>query len=144
MSTNNGMNIKITVKDFTPEVKAALENAIARALVSLGATAEGFARDIIVGAGRVDTGRLQGSITHREGDDFTAIGTDVEYAIYHEVGTGIYASEGGGRQTPWRYKDANGQWHVTRGVKPLHFLKNAVADNTDEYKRIIKESLENA
>lgn len=138
------MNIKITVKDFTPEVKAALENAIARALVAVGMSAEGHARDIIVDAGRVDTGRLQTSITHREGEDFTVVGTNVEYAIYHEVGTGIYASQGGGRRTPWAFKDSKGEWHVTRGVKPLHFLTKAVNENTDEYKSLIKESLENA
>ena len=141
---NSGLNVTITVESWTPEIKAALDNAVARALLAIGERAEGHARDIVVDAGRVDTGNLQTSITHREGDDFTAIGTNVKYAIYHEVGTGIYASQGGGRKTPWWYKDAKGEWHVTRGVKPLHFLTKAVTENADEYKQLIKDSLENA
>lgn len=138
------MDIEITITSYTPEVLAALDNAIARALEAIGGQAEAHARDILIQARRVDTGRLQTSITHQEGEDFTAIGTALNYAIWSEIGTGIYASKGGGRQTPWFFKGRDGKWHPTRGIKPLHFLQRAVEENVDEYRRIIQNSLENA
>lgn len=107
-------NIKITIHDNSPEVLRAVEIAIKRALWSMGATAEGYAKQ----GAPVDTGRLRNSITHEEDDTSTVIGTNVEYAIFQELGT-------------------------SRGIKPKHFLKNAVANHTDEYKKIIKDSLQN-
>lgn len=72
------------------------------------------------------------------------IGTNVEYAPYVELGTGIYAEGGGGRPTPWVYQDANGNWHYTHGQKAQPFLKPAVAEHADKYREIIKNALENA
>ena len=55
---------------------------------------------------RVDTGRLRNSVTHAIADNGTEkavyIGTNVPYAPYHEFGTGIYATSGGGRRTASR------------------------------------------
>ena len=111
-------NIKITIHDNSPEVLRAIEIAITRALWSMGATAEGYAKLPPPVGAPVDTGRLRNSITHKETDRQTIIGTNVEYAVYQELGT-------------------------SRGVKAKHFLKNAVANHTDEYKKILKESLKN-
>ena len=71
------------------------------------------------------------------------IGTDVEYGVYQELGTGIYAEGGGGRPTPWVYQDAKGNWHYTRGNKAHPFLKPALADHTQTYKNIFEDELKN-
>lgn len=138
------INLSITLTDNSPEVLDALGNAIDRAFDSIGEVAVGHAKEILENANRVDTGRLVNSIDTAHDDQSVVIGTNVEYAIWHEVGTGIYASDGTGRQTPWAFQDANGEWHYTRGVKPLHYLRRAFSEHTNEYKNIIKESLENA
>lgn len=49
------------------------------------------------------------------------------YAIYVEYGTGIYAVEGNGRKTPWRYySDKLGRFVTTEGMKPQPFWDPAV------------------
>lgn len=138
------MDMKVELKDNSPEVLAALQNAIDRALFSIGEEAETYAKETIKNSGRVDTGNLMNSINHQEGDDFVAVGTSVKYAIWHEVGTGIYAEDGKGRKSPWAFKDSKGEWHYTKGIKPLHFIQNSITDHINRYKDLLRESLENA
>ena len=73
----------------------------------------------------VDTGDLRNSITHEVEDNVGYVGTNKEYAPYVEYGTGIFASEGNGRDTPWSYQDDEGNWHTTIGQKPQPFLNPA-------------------
>lgn len=72
----------------------------------------------------VDTGRLRNSITYKVEGLEGAVGTNVVYAPYMEVGTGIYASAGNGRKSPWVYKKLDGTFVKTNGNKPTHFLEN--------------------
>lgn len=139
-------NIQITVTDNSPEVLKAIPIAIKRALWAVGAACEGHAK---TNETRVDTGLLRNSITFAVGGespnitsykadkpdksgvvktgsysgkadpgDKVYIGSAVEYAAAHELGT-------------------------SRGIKPLHFMQNAVANNTAEYKSLIRQSFEN-
>jgi hypothetical protein len=134
------MDVEIT--DNSEEVLDALQRQIAAALEACGNQAVSHSKQIVTAASRIDTGALRNSINHRVTMDEKAcyIGTNQDYAIYNEFGTGIYA-DGGGRQSPWSYKDDQGKWHRTRGMKPIHFLKDAIAKHTDEYKAIIKQYL---
>ena len=116
---NSSIGVEIKLEDRSPEVLAALKNAIERGLFAVGEEAETYAKGVITEEDRVDTGRMLNSISHREGEDFTAIGTDVEYAIYQELGT-------------------------SRGIRPAKFLTRAVTENLDRYRSLIKDSLENA
>lgn len=84
-------------------------------------------------------GTLRKSITHKVVDDTVYVGSNVEYAPYVELGTGIYATDGNGRKSPWVWVDKNGKAHYTRGMKPNHMLKKSIADHLDEYKKIIKK-----
>lgn len=127
--------------DNSAEVLRAVEANIQAALEAVGNQAVSHAKKNITEAGRVDTGALRNSISHQVEGDTCYVGTNQEYAIYNEVGTGIYTEGGGGRQTPWFYVDAKGQGHFTRGMKPIHFLKNALANNISEYRSIIKDYL---
>lgn len=84
-------------------------------------------------------GTLRKSITHKVVDDTVYVGSNVEYAPYVELGTGIYATDGNGRKSPWVWVDKNGKAHYTRGMEPKHMLKKSIADHLDEYKKIIKK-----
>lgn len=84
-------------------------------------------------------GTLRKSITHKVVDDTVYVGSNVNYAPYVELGTGIYATDGNGRKSPWVWIDKNGKAHYTRGMEPKHMLKKSIADHLDEYKKIIKK-----
>ena len=80
----------------------------------------------------VKSGNLRNSITHVvKMEEFTGyVGTNVPYAPYVEIGTGIYSSRGDGRQTPWIYVDpATGKKVFTHGSHPHPFLKPAMDEN---------------
>lgn len=83
--------------------------------------------------GYVDTGRARASISHTYtvSDDEIVIytGSNVKYFAYLEVGTGIYASDGKGRKSPWYYTDRHGNTYQTRGIRPSHSLQKAITDN---------------
>lgn len=130
-------DIDITFIDNSGEIKRELEQRTQTALEAIGITAEGFAKKLCP----VDTGRLRNSITHAVKENECYIGTNVEYAMWQELGTGIYASDGQGRKSPWAYQNSKGVWVNTRGVKPKHFLKNAAANHTDVYKQLLQQYL---
>lgn len=77
-----------------------------------------------------DTGHLAQSIDFTIEDDEGCIYTNVEYAPYVEIGTGIYSSKGTGRKTPWVYKGKDG-WVTTVGTKPQPFMEPALNENKD-------------
>lgn len=74
----------------------------------------------------VDTGDLRNSINHEVHNNVGIVGTNKEYAPYVEFGTGIFAVEGNGRDTPWSYQNDKGEWHTTVGQKPQPFLETAI------------------
>ena len=98
------------------QIGAAMDKAIAKALVMIGQQAEGNAKAICP----VDTGRLRNSITNAIDTEANAvyIGTNVEYGPHVELGTS--------RRHPHPY------------------LKPAAADHADEYRAILKGCLESA
>ena len=103
-----------TYKDNTDEVLSAMEKAIERGLEAIGLTAEGHAKKETP----VDTGRLRNSISHAVEDKEAYIGTNVEYAPYVELGA--------------------------RGRDGKHMLQRAASEHTDEYKRLMEDSMKNA
>lgn len=143
------MAVEFEIKtDNTEEAIRELETKIEAALEAVGNQAVSHAKqNITAGVPRnadswyTPTGNLRNSITHIVKDDTCYVGTNNEYAIYNELGTGVYAEGGKGRKTPWMYRDDQGNVHITRGMKPLHFLKNAVMNNIKEYKSIFEQYL---
>ena len=89
----------------------------------------------------VDTGELRMSITHYVEGQTGIVGTNKHYAPYVEYGTGLFAKEGNGRQTPWSYQDAKGEWHSTKGQKPQPFLEPALLDNEKNIIKIFDEAI---
>jgi phage gpG-like protein len=129
--------VEIEITDNSAEVLEAMEANKLKALEQCGLAGENFAKLLCP----VDTGNLRNSITHTVQDDAAYIGSNSEYAAYVELGTGKYYS--GGRQTPWVYQDAKGEWHLTYGQRAQAYLKPAVSDNADTYRSIIEDALKN-
>ena len=148
-------DFEVKIVDNSGEIMKAFENQLHIALEAVATQAESHAKQVISDSlvyghtdltqygerdnSRVDTGRLRNSVAHTVREHEAYIGSNLEYAAYHELGTGIYASQAGGRKTPWKYKDRKGKWHVTRGLYPIHFLKKAASEHSDEYKKIIEK-----
>ena len=103
-----------TYKDNTDEVLSALEKAKKRGLEAIGLVAEGHAKKLTP----VDTGRLRNSISHATDDEAAYIGTNVEYGPYVELGSPT--------------------------IKAHHMLQKAATEHTDEYKRLMEDSMNNA
>ena len=105
-----GITIEVKI-DNTNTILENLADVKVRALMKCGATVENYAKQ----DAPVDTGRLRNSIHHEmEDDDTVDIGTDVEYAVYQELGT-------------------------SRGIVPKLYLTNGVRSHISEYKSIIEE-----
>ena len=112
------------VKNFEAEFLNKIRGIVARTAEMLVSQAKALAP--------VDIGNLKRSIdVIYEQDGLRAIVTvGADYGIYVEYGTGIYATQGGGRMTPWvyyvpgGYVDDNGerQFYVkTRGNRAQPF-----------------------
>lgn len=93
--------------------RSELKSKVREALMDCGQVAQEYAS---AGA-PVKTGKLRDSFDHRMiSDNTVAIGTDVEYGKYQELGT-------------------------SRGIKPKLFLTNAVRGHIGEYEGIIEQTL---
>ena len=136
--------MKVDYKDNSKQILSALEKGKRNALTAIGATAETHTKENITADKLVDTGRLRNSITYAAGDysgigtytdnnkksysdatarntpkdDEVGIGTNVEYAAYTELGTQHIAAH--------------------------HYLKRAVTEHKDEYKKLAVEAIKSA
>lgn len=137
--------MSIQFVDNSAEIIAALHDTCERALWRCGEKAEGYAKDLVPGA-VTGTGRLKNDISHTEfvksaGGGEMYVGTNVNYAVYQEMGTGKYAENGDGRPTPWCYQDEQGIWHWTAGNRAHPFIKPSIADHEKTYLNILKDEL---
>lgn len=67
--------------------------------------------------------------------------TPLEYAPYVEYGTGLFAEAGDGRKdVPWCYKDDEGEWHSTSGMRPRPFMRPALNENREQIKRLLEDA----
>lgn len=92
----------------------------------------------------VDQGILRASMQHdvniTTAEIVGTVSNSSEYAPYVHQGTGIYAVNGDGRKTPWKYEVKKGKykgWHITKGQKPQPFLEKAKLDNKDKILKIL-------
>lgn len=76
---------------------------------------------------RVDTGQTKNAWTYHvdESKGEAVIGNPLENAIWEEYGTGEYAYNGNGRKGGWTYMDEEGNFHHTKGKKPLRAFHKA-------------------
>lgn len=131
-----------------------LEQRADVALEECGLRAEGYAKmkcpvgtPESTGIEHYVSSGLRQSITHKVMNKELYIGTNKKapggapYAAYVEYGTGVYATNGQGRKSPWVWYDKNGKPHFTRGMKPRHFLRDALADHKAEYRKVMLKYL---
>ena len=92
------------------------------------------------------TGALKRSIrTELKGSNSVEVGTNLEYGVYVEHGTGLYAFDGVGRASspehpiPWTYKGSDGLFHTTYGQRPKPFLIPAFNSKKHNIIKYIKE-----
>ena len=93
-----------------------------------------------------DTGKLRGSISVEKIPKGYAVGTNVEYGVYVEFGTGTLGDPSVPHTTRkyWRYKDEKGNWHTTHGMRPRPFLLPAFNQYKDKIPAAIKINLSKA
>ena len=90
----------------------------------------------------VDEGNLRDSIEVEllQGGLSAVVKVTANYAIYVEYGTGIYAVEGNGRQTPWTYfSDKLGRFVVTEGMRPQPFWHEAVDRGQKHFRKEMRK-----
>ena len=139
----------IEYRDHTEEVLSALEAAIKRGNEAIGMTAEGPPKKKITAAGAVDTGRLRNSITYALAGEEAHVksykankgGKDRETYTYDgtaegKKGSGVYI----GTNVEYAVFVENG----AQGRTAVHFLQDAATGHTDEYKRLMEDSMKNA
>ena len=139
-------DITIRIEDHSGDILRALKEKKAQILEAWGQQGVTNVKNVITAESRVDTGAMRNSINHQvqESESAVYVGSNNEYIKCHEYGTGIYLeSEDGrqGRQTPWRYQDRDGNWHITRGMKPIHMLKNGIGNHVSDFKKIAETEL---
>lgn len=94
---------------------------------------------------QVDEGLLRASIDHKlnPGELSATVFTNLDYAPYVEFGSGVHATKGGGRTTPWVFEGSNGKWHTTTGQRAKPFMYPALVSNVDKIKTDIIEAVRN-
>lgn len=107
---------KVELTDNTDELRKHEQEVIERALTEVGNTAVGY----VVAITPRNIGRLAGSITSEVQGHSVVIGTNVEYAPAVEFNEKA-------QHTP---------------PTQAHYLRDGISKHLDEYKKILKENLE--
>lgn len=111
---------EVKVKSNVDEIKKQTDQAIMKALKTIGLKAEGYAKISLTEQGAVDTGRLRNSVTHQVdmSENAVYVGTNVEYAPYIEFGT-----------------------YGGKGMKARPYIRPSIERHIDEYRAIIEKEL---
>ena len=144
-----GKAMKIEFENAT-ELMVKLDNCanidLTRPLLKVGNDIEVKAKENCNGRFAEPTGTLKRSIrTELVGSNSVEVGSNLEYAIYVEHGTGIYAFDGAGRASspehpiPWTYRGSDGLFHTTYGVRPRPFLIPAFNSKKYNFLKYVKE-----
>lgn len=86
---------------------------------------------------------IESKVNAAGGNYVGVVFTPLEYAPYVEYGTGLFAESGGRQEVPWSYKDDEGNWHTTSGMKPQPYLRPALHENRENVLKILKEGVVN-
>ena len=105
--------MEVTFHSNRPIVESEFKKKMKLALDLIGEAAEAHAKENCP----VDTGRLRNSISHQTAEDAAYVGTNVEYALWVEI------------------KD------VSHKTGQAHFLRDAAAQHSDEYRSIAEAVL---
>ena len=159
---------RVTLTDNTELVRNATDEAIEKALEGVGQFVEDEAKlELEKDPRRIDTGALRNSITHTVKNRTAIVGSNLSYAPYVHEGTGKYNSSGSTGDKYWvfviggnshrssgkRYtfdeakkivailRSRGLDAHMTNGMKPNRFLRNAIMNNKDKLKEYVEKEL---
>lgn len=113
--------LEISLKEFEKHVIKEVKRIVAETAEMIHAQAVALAP--------TGDGNLKASIEvqYIRGGLTAIVRVGAGYAIYVEYGTGIYATEGNGRKTPWVYwSDKLNRWVYTRGMHAQPFWNPAL------------------
>lgn len=115
-------------------------------LLKVGNDIERAAKENCNGLFNEPTGGLKRSIkAELKGRNTVEIGSNLEYSMYVEHGTGLYAFDGKGRASspdhpiPWTYKGSDGKFYTTYGMRPKPFLIPAFNSKKYNFIKYVKE-----
>jgi phage gpG-like protein len=154
----------VDITDNSAEVRAALEQAKARALEIIGGKAESYAKGLVAPLGpkgnpmRSDiTAQVRNSIEHRVDGDTVLVGSNLDFAAYVELGTGnkyepsadwiettVKKGPNSGLSKWFFFDEEQGRVRIGLPMSPTPFLRPAVENHLDEYKNVIDKELTNA
>ena len=116
-------------------------NVIDRALLKAGERVR--ARAVLLCP--VNTGELRNSIkVTRVSPGKITVGTNKEYAVYVEYGTGTLGDNSVPHTSKqeWRWQDEQGNWHISHGTPAQPFLRPAAKER--EVREIVEAELRKA
>lgn len=146
------MAIDFSVISNKDELQELIENAMERALSVCGMVAETHAKEVLTETVYSQmnlpyklTGRLRNSIAHAVKDD-----EGKTFSYHDDQGNGFLDTIGGGLD---KYEVAIGtnvvyaagvEYGTHRKAGAVHFIQRAISEHGSEYKKLVKDSLENA
>lgn len=140
----------IEYRDNTEEVLKAMKAAIRRGNEAIGLAAEGHAKKKITKAKAVDTGRLRNSITYALAGEETHVKSYKANKGGKERETYTYDGTAEGKKGSGVYIGTNVEYApgielgTHRSAGAVHFLQDAATNHTDEYKKLMEDSMKNA
>ena len=144
------MASSVTFRDNTDEVISLFKKAKHRGLEAIGLRAETHAKKKITSAGAVDTGRLRNSITYALAGEETHVKSYKANKGGKERETYTYDGTAEGKKGSGVYIGTNVEYApgielgTHRSAGAVHFLQDAATNHTDEYKRLMEDSMKNA
>ena len=158
------MGMVVNIEDHIDDVIEAKNNAVLRALEMIGIQAESHAANNLTASGHIDTGLLRNSITHavsgeipKNNDGSSSYEADTAVSKYRpneqnaQKKRGEYSIAVPDADINERavFVGSNVEYapyieYGTDKIGATHYIKNAVTDHLDEYKDIVKRSLQNA
>lgn len=138
--------MSVRIETHRDEVERAINQALERALESVGVFVESEAKDALeMSPRRVDTGLLRNSITYALSGEPASIST---YTSDDETKSGSYSGVAPDEGDKSVYIGTNVEYGIyvhegTARMAPNRFLKNAVELNKDQIKDYIEDALKN-
>lgn len=127
-------------EDYTKRTKRELRKVSFKALTRVGNLISSQCQALAA----VDTGELRDSIQsivkEYGGDVRVFVGTNVEYSVFVEFGTGEFAENGLGRKGGWLYRSPDGKVVFTYGNEPQPFIRPAFKKNKKRAQDIIAQT----
>ena len=147
--------IKLDLKGLNKtldEIQEAIEQGTEIGLKQVASEMKQMEQDIIdsnIGGdgSYVRTGKLKSSITimpitwSNGLAEISVVPKGCNYAIYNELGTGIYADNGNGRKDGWVYPLGGGEFRFTMGLPPKYFVRDTREFYEDKASRFIEDNI---